>query len=101
MAVGTLCFLTILASMLRVFTKDAQVVEIGRVGFHFVGVSFLPMVTSLIFPARTDLVLDDVPGYRAPYQYRGSAILPAFFETRLWKAGRRVRCYADTYIAYK
>ena len=50
MAVGTLCFLTIPAPMLRVFTKDAQVVEIGRVGFHFVGVSFLPMVTSLIFP---------------------------------------------------
>lgn len=50
MAVGTLCFLTIPTPMLRVFTKDAQVVEIGRVGFHFVGVSFLPMVTSLIFP---------------------------------------------------
>lgn len=50
MAVGTLCFLTIPAPMLRVFTKDAQVIEIGRVGFHFVGISFLPMVTSLIFP---------------------------------------------------
>ena len=50
MAVGTLCFLTIPAPMLRVFTKDAQVIEIGRVGVHFVGISFLPMVTSLIFP---------------------------------------------------
>lgn len=50
MAFGTLCFLSIPAQMLQVFTKDAQVVEIGRVGFRFVGVSFLPMVTSLIFP---------------------------------------------------
>ena len=50
MAVGTLCFNTIPTQMLRVFTKDAQVIEIGRIGFHFVGVSFLPMVTSLIFP---------------------------------------------------
>ena len=50
MAVGTLCFLTIPAQMLSVFTKDAAVIEIGRIGFHFVGVSFLPMVTSLIFP---------------------------------------------------
>lgn len=50
MAVGTLCFLTIPAQMLSVFTKDAVVIEIGRIGFHFVGVSFLPMVTSLIFP---------------------------------------------------
>ncbi len=50
MALGALCFNTIPAQMLRVFTKDAQVIEIGRIGFHFVGISFLPMVTSLIFP---------------------------------------------------
>ncbi len=50
MAVGTLCFETIPAPMLRVFTSDERVVEIGRIGFRFIGVSFLPMVTSLIFP---------------------------------------------------
>ena len=50
MAFGTLCFLSVPAQMLRVFTKDAQVIEIGRIGFRFVGISFLPMVTSLIFP---------------------------------------------------
>ena len=36
--------------MLRVFTPDETVIAIGRIGFHFVGLSFLPMVTSLIFP---------------------------------------------------
>ncbi len=50
MAFGTLCFLTIPLQMLSVFTSDAQVIAIGRVGFRFVGVNFLPMVTSLIFP---------------------------------------------------
>lgn len=50
MAFGTLCFLTIPSQMLSVFTSDTQVIAIGRVGFRFVGVSFLPMVTSLIFP---------------------------------------------------
>lgn len=50
MALGTLCFVLIPEQMLRVFTSDALVVEIGKVGFRFVGVSFLPMVTSLIFP---------------------------------------------------
>ena len=50
MAVGTLCFLLIPSQMLRVFTTDARVIEIGQIGFRFVGVSFLPMVTSLIFP---------------------------------------------------
>ncbi len=50
MSLGTLCFETIPTPMLRVFTSDEMVVEIGRVGFHFIGVSFIPMVTSLIFP---------------------------------------------------
>lgn len=50
MALGTACFLCVPAQMLRVFTSDETVVEIGRIGFRFVGVSFLPMVTSLIFP---------------------------------------------------
>lgn len=50
MAFGTLCFLLFPAQMLSVFTSEAEVIEIGRTGFRFVGVSFLPMVTSLTFP---------------------------------------------------
>ena len=50
MALGTLCFNCIPTQMLQVFTKDEAVIAIGTVGFHFVGISFLPMVTSLIFP---------------------------------------------------
>ena len=50
MAPGTICFVPIPTQMLRVFTSDEQVMEIGRVGFRFVGISFLPLVTSLIFP---------------------------------------------------
>ena len=50
MAVGTLCFEVAPVPMLRVFTSDERVVEIGQWGFHFIGVSFIPMVTSLVFP---------------------------------------------------
>lgn len=50
MAVGTLCFESIPVPMLRVFTSDEQAIEIGRWGFRFIGVSFIPMVTSLVFP---------------------------------------------------
>lgn len=50
MAVGTLCFELIPTQMLRAFSSDERVVEIGRIGFRFIGVSFIPMVTSLIFP---------------------------------------------------
>lgn len=50
MALGTLCFVCIPSQMLRIFTSDELVIAIGQVGFRFVGISFLPMVTSLIFP---------------------------------------------------
>lgn len=50
MALGTLCFVTIPEQMLRVFSSDELVVSIGKVGFRFVGISFIPQVTSLIFP---------------------------------------------------
>lgn len=50
MLVGTLCFELIPSPMLRVFTDSESVVEIGTWGFRIIGVSFIPMVTSLIFP---------------------------------------------------
>lgn len=50
MALGLLCFELIPAPMLRVFTADELVVEIGTVGFRIIGLSFIPLVTSLIFP---------------------------------------------------
>lgn len=50
MAIGTMCFLLIPSQMLGVFTNDATVIQIGCIGFRWVGISFIPMVTSLIFP---------------------------------------------------
>lgn len=50
MAVGTLCFELLPAPMLRVFTADPEVIRLGTYGFRRIGPSFLPMVTSLLFP---------------------------------------------------
>jgi len=50
MAVGVLCFELIPAQMLAVFTKDPLVVEIGTTAFRIIGLSFIPLVTSLTFP---------------------------------------------------
>ena len=50
MSMGMLCFELIPVPMLRVFTSDPLVLEIGRIGFRFIGVSFIPLVTSLTFP---------------------------------------------------
>ena len=50
MLIGTLCFELIPGPMLRFFSRDAEVIAIGTYGFRWIGPSFLPMVTSLIFP---------------------------------------------------
>lgn len=50
MFIGTLCFELMPTQMLSVFTSDPQVISIGTHGFRFIGISFIPMVTSLIFP---------------------------------------------------
>ncbi len=49
-SVGTLCFELIPSQMLDVFTDDLLVIEIGTVGFRFIGVALIFMVTSLIYP---------------------------------------------------
>ncbi len=50
MAFGTACFECVPAWMLSVFSTDAQVIAIGTGAFRMIGLSFIPMVTSLIFP---------------------------------------------------
>lgn len=50
MAVGTLCFEMFPTHLLRLFTDDEAVIAIGEIGFRYTGSSFIPMVTSLIFP---------------------------------------------------
>lgn len=50
MFLGTICFELIPTQMLGVFSTDQQVIEIGAIGFRIIGISFIPLVTSLIFP---------------------------------------------------
>lgn len=50
MAIGALTFNLVPEAMLKTFTSGQAVIDIGKVGFHFVGISFFPLVTSLTFP---------------------------------------------------
>ena len=50
MFTGTICFWAIPSQMLGVFTSDPEVIRIGSWGLKIVGISFLGIVTSLIFP---------------------------------------------------
>jgi putative MATE family efflux protein len=50
MLIGTLVFLLIPKELAMAFTSDSEVIEISNYAFRFVGISFIPMVTSLIYP---------------------------------------------------
>ena len=50
MMIGVLCFEIIPHPMLSVFTQSEEVLNIGTYAFRIIGISFIPMVTSLIFP---------------------------------------------------
>ena len=50
MFLGLFCFEFLPGPMLRLFSRDALVISIGSYGFRWIGLSFLPQVTSLIFP---------------------------------------------------
>lgn len=50
MALGTLCFVLMPEQMIKFFSSDETVIKIGGFGFRIISISFLPMVTSLIFP---------------------------------------------------
>lgn len=50
MAAGALCFALFSVQLLKVFTSDKLVLEIGKVAFRIIGLSFVPMCFSLIYP---------------------------------------------------
>ncbi|MBR5272183.1 MAG: MATE family efflux transporter [Clostridia bacterium] len=50
MSLGTILFNVIPGPMLRFFSNDAQVIEIGLTAFRIMGFSFITIVTSLTYP---------------------------------------------------
>ena len=77
MAVGTLIFVSLPLQLLRTFTSDALVIEIGTVGFRIIGLGFIPMVTSLIFPVFFQAVGSSSEKLGAHGDPDGRAVRPA------------------------
>ena len=50
MFIGTLCFEIFPGQLLSFFSSDSEVISIGTHALRVIGLSFVPMVTSLIFP---------------------------------------------------
>ncbi len=56
MFIGVLFFEFIPTQMVRLFSSDSEVINITEYAFRFIGLSFLPLVTSLIFPVFFEAV---------------------------------------------
>ena len=50
MVVAFICFMFLPVPLLKVFTQDPLVLEIGKTAFRLISFSFFPIVTSLLFP---------------------------------------------------
>lgn len=47
---GTVCFAAVPEQMLRFFSSDEEVIRLGITAFRIIGISFVPLATSLTFP---------------------------------------------------
>ncbi|MBE6879187.1 MAG: MATE family efflux transporter [Ruminococcaceae bacterium] len=50
MFAGTLCFVFMPQILLSVFSSDPLVLEIGNTAFKIIGIGYIPLTTSLLFP---------------------------------------------------
>lgn len=50
MCIGIFCFEVLPRPLLMLFSRDPLVIQIGIWGFRCIGLSFIPLVTSMIFP---------------------------------------------------
>ena len=50
MLVGVFCFEVLPGPLIRIFSQDEKVLEIGRIAFRLIALSFVPAVFSLTYP---------------------------------------------------
>ncbi len=50
MFAGAVCFVFMPQQLLSVFSSDPMVLEIGNVAFKIIGIGYIPLTTSLLFP---------------------------------------------------
>ena len=79
MLVGVACFELIPEPLLRIFTSDAQVLEIGAHAFHIIGVSFVPAVLSLIFPVFFQAIGAALPSVLLSLTRQIFCLIPVFW----------------------
>lgn len=79
MLVGIFCFEVIPDSLIRIFSKDVQTVEIGRTAFRIIGLSFIPAVFSLVSPVYFQAVGKALPSVILSLTRQIFCLIPVFW----------------------
>lgn len=79
MLVGIACFELIPEQLLRIFTAEPAVLEIGVQAFHIIGISFLPAVPSLILPVFFQAIGAALPSVLLSLTRQILCLIPVFW----------------------
>ena len=79
MLVGIACFELIPEQLLRIFSQDPQVLEIGTHAFHIIGLSFLPAVLSLMYPVFFQAIGAALPSVLLSLTRQIFCLIPIFW----------------------
>lgn len=79
MMVGTLCFEGIPGPMIRIFSTEQEVLDIGIHAFHIIGISFVPSVVSLMFPVFFQAIGAAVPSVLLSLTRQLFCLIPIFW----------------------
>ena len=79
MLVGIACFELIPEQLLRIFTAEPAVLEIGVQAFHIIGISFLPAVPSLILPVFFQAIGAALPSVLLSLTRQIFCLIPVFW----------------------
>jgi len=77
--VGIACFELIPEQLLRIFTAEPAVLEIGVQAFHIIGISFLPAVPSLILPVFFQAIGAALPSVLLSLTRQIFCLIPVFW----------------------
>ncbi len=79
MLVGVFCFEVIPGTLIRLFSQDAKVLELGLVAFRIIGTSFVPICVSLTLPIFFQAIGDGVPSVMLSLTRQIFCLVPIFW----------------------
>lgn len=79
MSIGVFCFEVIPVPLIKIFSKNQEVLRIGRIGFRIIGASFLPAVFSLTAPVVFQAIGKSVKSSLLSLTRQIFCLIPTFY----------------------